>query len=82
MKSGKRQADGEKQRGLSEEKYLCIKEDVRQGWRALGLLHLRMQNDMDTGEARRIGRGEIADKMEEVAEKLRNAIGRCRDDGD
>ncbi|MDL2237487.1 hypothetical protein LJC56_06625 [Christensenellaceae bacterium OttesenSCG-928-K19] len=47
-----------------------IKHEVRQCWRMLGMLHLRMHNDMNTKKGKAIPAHEIQERIWEVKARL------------
>ncbi len=66
---------------LSEQDYRAALHEIRQCWRMLGMLRLRMQNDIDTGKKSRITALGIQEKVTEVRARLdaltREHLGKC-----
>ncbi len=55
---------------LDAEQFQHMREDVRQCWRELGMLQLRMENDIKTNVKKKISVPEITRRLRRVAEKL------------
>ncbi len=59
-----------KLRALSEKEFAQAKHEVRQCWRALGMLQLRMENDMRIKAKKYIDSQEIIDKISDISKKM------------
>lgn len=59
---------------LSPEEFLSLKTEIRQCWRMLGMIHLRMHNDMELKTRKKTSRLEIYKRLEEVSRRLNDMM--------
>jgi hypothetical protein len=55
---------------LPSDALLSLKADIRQCWRMLGMVHLRMHNDLQLKSRKTTSRAEIYGRLDEVSRRL------------
>ena len=55
---------------LPREEFDKLRKDLKNTWHALGWLHLRMTNDLDTKSASMLPRPELARRLNEVKKQI------------
>ena len=59
---------------LSPEEYASLKDGVRDVWRKLGWLHLRMANDIDIRSTSPLPAADLQRRLKEAREKMDDLI--------
>ena len=65
---------------LTREKFEMLRSDVKEAWQALGWLHLRMTNDIDTKNPSPLSRPELMGRLQEVKKQIEKMMVSCLDE--
>ncbi len=67
---------------LSESDFSAIKAQVRRCWRIMGMLHLRMENDVDKRYKKKLPIPELMERLDEAEKLIIAARGICEEHGE
>ncbi len=64
---------------LSDSDFSAIKAQVRRCWRIMGMLHLRMENDVDKRVKKKLPVPELIARLDEAENLIKAARGICEE---